>query len=176
MPPTDPLLYRFYELVMVNGPALKALIEEEFGDGIMSAIDSLSSSTAFLMRRETACGSSCPANSCPKNITAPNRACRNTDLRRSDRGYRRSRAFAARPLIRRFAPPSPASGRRESRALRGAPSGAAVAPALFTVGGRQSDRASPAARQREALRTADWRLHIVVTPSNFSLNAHIEEA
>ena len=39
MPPTDPLLYRFYELVMVNGPALKAVIEEEFGDGIMSAID-----------------------------------------------------------------------------------------------------------------------------------------
>ena len=39
MRPTDPLLYRFYELVMVNGPALKALIEEEFGDGIMSAID-----------------------------------------------------------------------------------------------------------------------------------------
>jgi cyanate lyase len=39
MPPTDPLIYRFYELIMVNGPALKALIEEEFGDGIMSAID-----------------------------------------------------------------------------------------------------------------------------------------
>jgi cyanate lyase len=39
MPPTDPLLYRLYELVMVNGPALKALIEDEFGDGIMSAID-----------------------------------------------------------------------------------------------------------------------------------------
>ena len=39
MPPTDPLIYRFYELVMVNGPAWKALIEEEFGDGIMSAID-----------------------------------------------------------------------------------------------------------------------------------------
>ena len=39
MPPTDPLIYQFYELVMVNGPALKALIEEEFGDGIMSAID-----------------------------------------------------------------------------------------------------------------------------------------
>ena len=39
MPPTDPLIYRFYELVMINGPALKALIEEEFGDGIMSAID-----------------------------------------------------------------------------------------------------------------------------------------
>ena len=39
MPPTDPLLYRLYELVMINGPAWKALIEEEFGDGIMSAID-----------------------------------------------------------------------------------------------------------------------------------------
>jgi cyanate lyase len=39
MPPSDPLIYRFYELVMINGPAWKALIEEEFGDGIMSAID-----------------------------------------------------------------------------------------------------------------------------------------
>ena len=39
MPPTDPVIYRFYELVMINGPAWKALIEEEFGDGIMSAID-----------------------------------------------------------------------------------------------------------------------------------------
>jgi cyanate lyase len=39
MPPTDPLIYRLYELVMVNGPAMKVLIEEEFGDGIMSAID-----------------------------------------------------------------------------------------------------------------------------------------
>lgn len=39
MPPTDPLVYRFYELVLVNSPAWKALIEEEFGDGIMSAID-----------------------------------------------------------------------------------------------------------------------------------------
>lgn len=39
MPPADPLIYRFYEMVMVNGPAWKALIEEEFGDGIMSAID-----------------------------------------------------------------------------------------------------------------------------------------
>src|ERR1700748_97944 len=39
MPPTDTLIYRFYELVMVNGPAWKTLIEEEFGDGIMSAID-----------------------------------------------------------------------------------------------------------------------------------------
>ena len=36
MPATDPLTLPFYELVMVNGPALKALIEEEFGDGVMS--------------------------------------------------------------------------------------------------------------------------------------------
>jgi len=38
-PPTDPLIYRFYELVSVYGTTWKALIEEEFGDGIMSAID-----------------------------------------------------------------------------------------------------------------------------------------
>ncbi len=37
--PTDPLIYRFYEILQVNGLAIKALIEEEFGDGIMSAID-----------------------------------------------------------------------------------------------------------------------------------------
>jgi cyanate lyase len=39
MPPTDPLIYRFYELVMVYGSTWKELIQEEFGDGIMSAID-----------------------------------------------------------------------------------------------------------------------------------------
>jgi len=39
LPPSDPLIYRFYELVQVYGTTLKALIEEEFGDGIMSAID-----------------------------------------------------------------------------------------------------------------------------------------
>jgi len=38
-PPTDPLVYRFYELVMVYGTTWKELIQEEFGDGIMSAID-----------------------------------------------------------------------------------------------------------------------------------------
>jgi cyanate lyase len=39
MPPNDPLIYRFYEIVQGYGPTLKALINEEFGDGIMSAID-----------------------------------------------------------------------------------------------------------------------------------------
>ena len=39
MPPTDPLIYRFYELVQVYGTTWKSLIQEEFGDGIMSAID-----------------------------------------------------------------------------------------------------------------------------------------
>ena len=39
MPPTDPLIYRFYELVNVYGTTWKELIQEEFGDGIMSAID-----------------------------------------------------------------------------------------------------------------------------------------
>ena len=39
MPPTDPTIYRFYELVQSYGPTWKQLIHEEFGDGIMSAID-----------------------------------------------------------------------------------------------------------------------------------------
>ena len=37
--PTDPLIYRLYELVNVYGTSIKELIHEEFGDGIMSAID-----------------------------------------------------------------------------------------------------------------------------------------
>ena len=37
--PTDPLIYRWYEMVNVYGATIKALIHEEFGDGIMSAID-----------------------------------------------------------------------------------------------------------------------------------------
>lgn len=37
--PTDPLIYRLYELISVYGTTFKALIHEEFGDGIMSAID-----------------------------------------------------------------------------------------------------------------------------------------
>ena len=39
LPPSDPLIYRFYELVNVYGTTWKELIQEEFGDGIMSAID-----------------------------------------------------------------------------------------------------------------------------------------
>jgi len=37
--PTDPLIYRWYEFVSVYGTTIKELIHEEFGDGIMSAID-----------------------------------------------------------------------------------------------------------------------------------------
>ena len=37
--PTDPLIYRWYEMVNVYGTTIKALIHEEFGDGIMSAIN-----------------------------------------------------------------------------------------------------------------------------------------
>ena len=37
--PTDPCIYRLYEIVGVYGPTIKALIHEKFGDGIMSAID-----------------------------------------------------------------------------------------------------------------------------------------
>ena len=45
LPPSDPLLYRFYELLQVYGTTWKALIEEDFGDGIMRAI-------AFKMQKE----------------------------------------------------------------------------------------------------------------------------
>lgn len=38
-PPTDPTVYRLYEVLQVYGPALKELLHEEFGDGIMSAIN-----------------------------------------------------------------------------------------------------------------------------------------
>jgi len=37
--PTDPLLYRFYEIMQVYGMPMKEIIQEKFGDGIMSAID-----------------------------------------------------------------------------------------------------------------------------------------
>ncbi|SMC86719.1 cyanate lyase [Fulvimarina manganoxydans] len=39
MPPQDPTLYRFYEAMLIFGPAMKETLHEEFGDGIMSAID-----------------------------------------------------------------------------------------------------------------------------------------
>jgi cyanate lyase len=45
--PTDPTIYRLYEVVQVYGPAVKELIHEEFGDGIMSAIN-----FGFSVRRE----------------------------------------------------------------------------------------------------------------------------
>ena len=38
-PPTDPFIYRLYEMVMLYGPAFKDVAHELFGDGIMSAID-----------------------------------------------------------------------------------------------------------------------------------------
>ena len=37
--PTDPTIYRFYEVLQVYGPTIKELIHEEFGDGIMSAVN-----------------------------------------------------------------------------------------------------------------------------------------
>ena len=52
LPPTDPTIYRLYEVLQVYGPALKALIHEDFGDGIMSAI----TFNVALERRETDAG------------------------------------------------------------------------------------------------------------------------
>ncbi|UJR08352.1 hypothetical protein I4U23_012623 [Adineta vaga] len=39
LPPTDPLLYRFYEILLQYGVPMKEVIHEKFGDGIMSAVD-----------------------------------------------------------------------------------------------------------------------------------------
>ncbi|MFC1829973.1 cyanase [Thermodesulfobacteriota bacterium] len=50
--PTDPLIYRFYEIIQVYGMPLKAIIHEKFGDGIMSAIDF----TADVEKEETPTG------------------------------------------------------------------------------------------------------------------------
>jgi cyanate lyase len=52
LPPADPTLYRLYEVLQVYGPALKALIHEDFGDGIMSAI----TFNIALERRDTDAG------------------------------------------------------------------------------------------------------------------------
>ena len=52
MPPNDPLLYRFHELVMVNGPALKALIEEESATASCRRSTSISSSIGSRIQRD----------------------------------------------------------------------------------------------------------------------------
>jgi cyanate lyase len=52
LPPADPTIYRLYEVLQVYGPALKELIHEDFGDGIMSAI----TFNLALERRETDAG------------------------------------------------------------------------------------------------------------------------
>ena len=52
LPPADPTIYRLYEVLQVYGPALKALIHEDCGDGIMSAI----TFNVALERRETQAG------------------------------------------------------------------------------------------------------------------------
>jgi cyanate lyase len=54
MPPTDPLIYRFTKMVMVNGPAWKALLTQEFGDGIMGEAISTRQSSASPTPRATA--------------------------------------------------------------------------------------------------------------------------
>ena len=73
IPPTDPLIYRFYELIMVNGPALKALIEEEFGDGIMGEATSTWTSPARPTPRATASTWCSRASSCRTSNTESNR-------------------------------------------------------------------------------------------------------
>ncbi len=69
---------------MVNGPAWKALIEEEFGDGIMSAIDFDMVMERLPNPKGDGSNCRCPANSCHTNITAPAATSRNMDSRRAE--------------------------------------------------------------------------------------------
>ena len=65
MPPTDPLIYRFYELIQNYGLTWKELIHEEFGDGIMSAIDFNMQMSANPTRPATAFASPCQVSFLP---------------------------------------------------------------------------------------------------------------
>ena len=67
--PTDPLIYRWYELVNVYGTTIKELIHEEFGDGIMSAIDFSMDIQRQSDPRAIASTWCCPASSCPTRAT-----------------------------------------------------------------------------------------------------------
>jgi hypothetical protein len=64
----DPLIYRFYELVIVIDPAWKVLIEEEFDDGIMSEIDF--DMIVCPIQKGIASRSRCRASSCRSSTTA----------------------------------------------------------------------------------------------------------
>jgi len=68
---------------MVNGPAWKALIEEEFGDGIMSAIDRDMTIERLPDPRATASRSTCRESSCRSKTTAPPATSRRTGIRRN---------------------------------------------------------------------------------------------
>ena len=69
--PVDPTIYRLYEVIQVYGPALKALIHEEFGDGIMSAINFRAEVERVPTRPETACASPSTGSSCPISGVRP---------------------------------------------------------------------------------------------------------
>jgi hypothetical protein len=78
-------------MVMVNGPAWKALVEEEFGDGITSAIDFDMAMERVANPRGDRSRSRCRASSCRTNITAPPATCRNMASRRGDVGVAQRR-------------------------------------------------------------------------------------
>ena len=71
--PTDPTVYRLYEVIQVYGPALKELIHEEFGDGIMSAINFSSTSSGCRTRPATVSSSPSTGNSCRTTGFRPSR-------------------------------------------------------------------------------------------------------
>ena len=87
MPPTDPLIYRFYELVQNYGHTWKQLIEEESATASCLPSTSTCRLPASLTPKATASKSKCPANSSPSNATEANIA-----------GTVRSPALKAQPI------------------------------------------------------------------------------
>ena len=71
--PTDPLIYRFYEIMQVYGMPLKDVIQEHFGDGIMSAIDFTLDVDKAKIPKVIASRSPCVANSSPTKSGEINR-------------------------------------------------------------------------------------------------------
>ncbi|WP_239995109.1 cyanase, partial [Rhodosalinus sediminis] len=108
--PTDPCIYRFYEIVGVYGPTLKALIEEKFGTGIMSAIDFDMSVTRVPHEKGDRVKVEMSVPRLQRLVTGRRRPGAGSHAEPAHRGglYRAGRMARRLPeLARRSAPPSP---------------------------------------------------------------------
>jgi hypothetical protein len=84
MPPTDPLIYRLYELVMINAQPGRPSSRRNMATASCRRSISTWRWSAYPIPRAIGSRSPCPANSCHTNITAPAATFRNTDSRRNN--------------------------------------------------------------------------------------------